>query len=594
MKELPLLSSDFEPFLWSQSNGEASLEQTQESFNALYNKDMCYKFSYLVWNDLVDKLNDALTQAGLTWKTTYGTVSSTKLTDKLTDFTARRFNSVAYNIDHLINTTWKWEYDKTLSGYLGRMRMKGYRDTKNINTADDVYGWYIIELVRILNLFIRILKDEADFGELAHEYNIEVPYTAPLLSRKSAPFEYQKIDKLNVDAPLDPRPIGVLDTGHNAIIRSNDDAPLDPRTISYLVYQKVQRLDVDAPLDPRPPERLITDAKFQFRNYADILVERIKYLDSLLTIKSFNSAPLKARESLRLKIEKIIISLESANLKPTEPFRLEVLETDMSISEGKLTPALSGKLRADVKVSSIGYAHLFLLGMASLIHDYIIRSSESADISAIPSDALTVEEISKTMLSAPFNKGVAGKMSSSFLSKSSVDGVLNKGLSAPVWWEYLHSSIHDAEVKAKESKPLDFKGLSHSDYQSSVNAIRPKYAEAKVISESSNETEVIVSRPKLIGAEDTSKSIVDIVLSLRQSITQEASNEIHSLYNAALTKASSNAVSYAMPMFTQVYASLTLQGIDIPWIDPEWTTETNLYIRQVWLATPSGTNLHID
>ena len=585
MKKLPLISLEYEEFDWLKD------EKTQAAYAALINCGKTIDFSYVVWNDIIDKIAGAMDEAGIIWDSSYATLSQTKV-QSLDDLTAARFNSVACNIDNLINTYWKWEHDKTLVGYLGRARVKGISDVgKN---ADITYGWYIIELVRILNLFIRILKDEADFGELAHEYNIEVPYTAPLLSRKSAPFEYQKIDKLNVDAPLDPRPIGVLDTGHNAIIRSNDDAPLDPRIISYLVYQKVQRLDVDAPLDPRPPERLITDAKFQFRNYADILVERIKYLDSLLTIKSFNSAPLRAREALRLKIEKIINSLESANLKPTEPFRLEVLETDMSISDGKLTPALSGKLRADVKVSSIGYAHLFLLGMASLIHDYIIRSSESADMSPIPSGALTVEEISKTILSAPFNKGVAGKMSASFLSKSSVDGELNKGLSAPVWWEYLHSSIHDAEVKAKESKPLDFKGLSHSDYQSSVNAIRPKYAEAKVISESSNETEVIVSRPKLIGAEDTSKSIDDIVISLRQSITQEASNEIHSLYNAALAKASSNAVSYAMPMFTQVYASLTLQGIDIPWIDPEWTTETNLYIRQVCLATPGGTNLHID
>lgn len=214
MKELPLLSSDFEPFLWSQSNGEASLEQTQESFNTLYNKDMCYKFSYLVWNDLVDKLNDALTQAGLTWKTTYGTVSSTKLTDKLTDFTARRFNSVAYNIDHLINNSWKWAVVPDINGFLGRTRVKGYRDVGV--SADIVYGWYLIELARVVNLFIDILKNEADFAELIHEESIETSLNDGIIGGDAERLEYAESIETSLDGG----------------IRAGDSLPLDSESIS--------------------------------------------------------------------------------------------------------------------------------------------------------------------------------------------------------------------------------------------------------------------------------------------------------------------------------------------------------------------------
>ena len=142
MKELPLISSAYSLFDWQSSNGNATAEQTSAAYSAVVHQRQTKEFSRFVWNDLVDKLYGAMTEAGFTWDSTYGSVDATKINVVYGELTAKRFNALTCNIEKLINTNWKWSFDKSLKGYLGRARVYGVTETgKN---ADFVYGWYII------------------------------------------------------------------------------------------------------------------------------------------------------------------------------------------------------------------------------------------------------------------------------------------------------------------------------------------------------------------------------------------------------------------------------------------------------------------
>lgn len=84
---------------WSKSNGSATAAQTQTAYSAVTGKGRLDNFSYLVWNDMVDKVLEVLNAKGGSWSSAFASAAATKMTstDKLV--TAVRFNSLRYNID---------------------------------------------------------------------------------------------------------------------------------------------------------------------------------------------------------------------------------------------------------------------------------------------------------------------------------------------------------------------------------------------------------------------------------------------------------------------------------------------------------------
>ena len=102
--ELP--SSGIVPWSWSSSNGTASTAQTQRAYTAITNRGETSDFSYLVWNDLVSKVNETKVKAGLEWDSSFGSVLATKMTNSDTGriLTADRFNAVRINIDSIISS----------------------------------------------------------------------------------------------------------------------------------------------------------------------------------------------------------------------------------------------------------------------------------------------------------------------------------------------------------------------------------------------------------------------------------------------------------------------------------------------------------
>ncbi len=120
-----------EPWSWSASNGDASASQTEDAYTAITQGSTPEIFSYLVWNDLVNKTYEACVESGGVWISSYASLSSTRMTSSSKTLTAARFNSLRYNIGFRYST--------------------GITD---VESGDAVLGSYFITLASSLNSWI--------------------------------------------------------------------------------------------------------------------------------------------------------------------------------------------------------------------------------------------------------------------------------------------------------------------------------------------------------------------------------------------------------------------------------------------------------
>ena len=119
---------------WTASNGNASASQTQAAYSAVVDKTAVTNFSYLVWNDLCDKVKEILDATGGSWDSTYATYANTKMTSSNKTLTATKFNSLRYNIGSHYST--------------------GIAD---VAPNDDVLGSYFTKLASCINGWIDTL-----------------------------------------------------------------------------------------------------------------------------------------------------------------------------------------------------------------------------------------------------------------------------------------------------------------------------------------------------------------------------------------------------------------------------------------------------
>lgn len=159
---------------WNASNGNATAEQTIAAYTAATTKGLCEDFSRLVWNDIIDTLNELLVSLGMEWDNSYTTLEDAKILVANGPLMGPAFNSVRYNIEKAAFTTWKWEFDFLLKdqGYVGRNDFRGVSLWGMIK-ADKVYGWYIIELTRKLNVLIELMRGTWPVAELFHTVTFE-------------------------------------------------------------------------------------------------------------------------------------------------------------------------------------------------------------------------------------------------------------------------------------------------------------------------------------------------------------------------------------------------------------------------------------
>ncbi len=83
---------------WSSSNGHATAEKTKTAYTAIKNKGPLSDFSYMVWNDMVSKVDDILYLTGNDWDETYASYADTTMSTSDKKMTAVRYNSLRNNI----------------------------------------------------------------------------------------------------------------------------------------------------------------------------------------------------------------------------------------------------------------------------------------------------------------------------------------------------------------------------------------------------------------------------------------------------------------------------------------------------------------
>lgn len=131
------------PWSWSAVNGQwATAYQTQLAYSAASGKGKVSDFSWRVWNDLCDKVQECLTRAGESWYTYHGpngsytpTHAAAKMSETDKTLTAARFNAVRGNIGSHVAT-----------------------GISPVNTGDKVLGSYFLTLVNSINSWISSLN----------------------------------------------------------------------------------------------------------------------------------------------------------------------------------------------------------------------------------------------------------------------------------------------------------------------------------------------------------------------------------------------------------------------------------------------------
>ncbi len=93
---------EIEYWSWDKSNWNASEEETLTAYNAITTRGATTNFSYLVWNDMVEKvvdLGNIIDGEYVSWDDTHTSYSGTKMTLRDKELTAERFNSLRLNIE---------------------------------------------------------------------------------------------------------------------------------------------------------------------------------------------------------------------------------------------------------------------------------------------------------------------------------------------------------------------------------------------------------------------------------------------------------------------------------------------------------------
>lgn len=119
------------PWSWTSSNGSASTALTANAHTAVTSGGYLSDFSYLVWNDLCDKVNATAIAAGDAWIVNWGSLSATKMSSSNKNMTAVRFNALKNNI--------------------GARESTGIQD---VVAGQTIYGSYFTTLTTKLNAWI--------------------------------------------------------------------------------------------------------------------------------------------------------------------------------------------------------------------------------------------------------------------------------------------------------------------------------------------------------------------------------------------------------------------------------------------------------
>lgn len=184
LTDIPALASGYPQF---------SLADWPNSLAALVSGGLTAEFEKECWNAIISHLEQALTDAGLEWDSTYTTAEGAKITEAYGDLYANAFNSVRHNIDWPAPLGWIWDNNSGFRGYVGRENFRGVEQYGE-KGADDVYAEYIPELIRKLNLLIGIMTGE-QAALIVGKALSKTLYSGGIIARESLPLTGSGISK---------------------------------------------------------------------------------------------------------------------------------------------------------------------------------------------------------------------------------------------------------------------------------------------------------------------------------------------------------------------------------------------------------------
>ncbi len=113
---------------WESAGATSDATQMKTAHNAVLYNGKTTDFSFYVWDDLCNKVNELLHYKGRTWDTFYATLLNTRMKYNDKELSALRFNSLRNNLDF----AWGTGMDK-------------------VEPDDDVLGSYFIALANCIN-----------------------------------------------------------------------------------------------------------------------------------------------------------------------------------------------------------------------------------------------------------------------------------------------------------------------------------------------------------------------------------------------------------------------------------------------------------
>lgn len=149
LQDFPVLPETYPLFEWA---------NWPDSHAALIPGGPTKQFEKACWNALVDTVADAVEAAGLQWWDGEHFPEDIKmLSEGNVRLQAAHFNHLRSAIDSILELPWRWDYDETSRGYIGRLNFYG----SSGKIQDVVYPEYLLELASHINRVLGIMRGTA-------------------------------------------------------------------------------------------------------------------------------------------------------------------------------------------------------------------------------------------------------------------------------------------------------------------------------------------------------------------------------------------------------------------------------------------------
>lgn len=591
IETLPLLSSDWRLWDWSQSNGNATVEQMAAAYEAIVNQGLCVDFSRLVWNDLVDMTANAIGAAGLAWDSTYGSANDCKISSSLGVLTASAFNGVAQNIYNFGFVRWRWSMNKDSPGYVGRNEFRGYSEYKE--NCDLLCGWYIIELALKLNRMLEVLKDEADFSEFERIMQV--------LSYQNSNVAAGAAAALNYINEADS--IGRVSLATARVLEQN-------ASVSGYSYQK-------GILIPRMPN--IFEAKMQASSEAKAVAERLQtqamqYAGNTQSLTNSVLTDLVFVGYLRHllpSVTKVRASIEASNI-----LFLNAVQRAESKLFSKLTASNIWLMQSHSHGDTYVKPDLIRLESLRIEIKSRVNSYASLNMNVMDRKPMRGLGIVESMGESVLQYLVPQYMKWDKFSLSYPQAKVNVAMAHTMIALSLMESCVKSESNVCRTVPVSGIEKSISSVAAIVRAVQLKRMEAVAAGETiSNGSEIKCSDAIRMNAQGKARSATDAAVEKGIPMLMEAAGKAQSqgtgqsnvmprkLFSvneivqgksiATVEKAESKRMNAINRAICNVVAELSFYEDAREWIDPV-QTESDLYIQQAWDIRKNENVIYID